>query len=190
MVETPTNGGNQPPIEEPGASANPSEPESDDIEFTPEQKKKLGKILSAERAKVRDQFKDYDDLKRQIKDIETSKLSESQKLQLERDEAKKEAESTKKKLEKFEALELRTKLFADYKTKSGEPLPSNLLKYVKGKNEEEILKNIESIADDFGLRIEKRKNIGNNIPPGSEAPESKHAFMNAAILAAAGRGGR
>lgn len=185
MVETPTNGGNQPPIEEPGASANPSEPESDD--FTPEQKKKLGKILSAERSRIKEQFADYDDLKKQIKEIETSKLSESQKLQLERDEAKKEAESTKKKLEKFEALELRTKLFSDYKTKSGEPLPSNLLKYVKGKNEEEILKNIESIADDFGLRIEKRKNIGNNIPPGSNAPPKKNDFINAQIMGAAGR---
>ena len=90
-------------------------------------------------------------------------------------------------MEKFEALELRTKLFSDYKTKSGEPLPSNLLKYVKGKNEEEILKNIESIADDFGLRIEKRKNIGNNIPPGSNAPPKKNDFINAQIMGAAGR---
>ena len=186
MTEQEANGGNQPPADDKsGASANPSEPESDD--FTPEQKKKLGKILSAERSRIKEQFADYDDLKTKLKEIETSKLSESQKLQLERDEAKKEAESTKKKLEKFEALELRTKLFSDYKTKSGEPLPSNLLKYVKGKNEEEILKNIESIADDFGLRIEKRKNIGNNIPPGSNAPPKKNDFINAQIMGAAGR---
>lgn len=189
MVDNPTDGGNQPPVDDKsGASANPSEPESDD--FTPEQKKKLGKILSAERAKVRDQYKDYDDLKKQIKDIETSKLSEAQKLQLERDEAKKEAEATKKRLEKFEALELRTRLFSDFKTKSGEPIPSNLLKYVKGKTEEDITKSIESIAADFGLKMDKRKNIGNPTPPGSEAAGSKHAFMNSAILSAAGRGGR
>ena len=190
MVDNPADGGNQPPVKnEPGASANPSEPLNSD-DFTPEQQKKLGKILSAERDKIKSQFADYDDLKTKLKEIEKSKLTEAQQLQLERDEAKKEAESTKKKLEKFEALELRTKLFSDFKTKSGEPLPSNLLKYVKGKNEEEILKNIESIAADFGLKLDKKKNIGNPTPPGSETPESKHAFMNAAILAAAGRGGR
>ena len=190
MTEQELNGGNQPPADDKsGASANPSEPESDE-DFTPEQKKKLGKILSAERNKIRDQFKDYEDLKAKLKEIEKSKLTESQQLQLERDEAKKDAESTKKKLEKYEALELRTKLFSDYKTKSGEPLPSNLLKYVKGKNEEEILKNIESIAADFGIGLEKKKNIGNQIPPGTNDPQNKHGFINAQILGAAGRGGR
>ncbi len=188
MTDDELNGGNQPPADKSGASANPSEPESDD--FTPEQKKKLGKILSAERSRIKEQFADYDDLKTKLKEIEKSKLTEAQQLQLERDEAKKETESTKKKLEKFEALELRTKLFSDFKTKSGEPLPSNLLKYVKGKNEEEILRNIESIASDFGLRIEKKKNIGNLIPPGSNDPQNKHGFINAQILGAAGRAGR
>lgn len=191
MTDQELNGGNQPPEKDnPGASANPSEPESDDIEFTPEQKKKLGKILSAERNKVRDQFKDYDDLKKQLKEIEKSKLTEAQQLQLERDEAKKETESAKKRLEKYEALELRTKLFSDFKTKSGEPLPSNLLKYVKGKTEEDITASIEAIAADFGIKTEKKKNIGNPTPPGSESVQGKHAFMNAQILSAAGRGGR
>ena len=189
MVDEANPGGNQPPTDNPGASANPSEPQSDDIEFTPEQKRKLGKILSAERQRVKEQFADYDELKKQLKEIEKSKLTEAQQLQLERDEAKKEAESTKKKLEKFEALELRTRLFSDYKTKSGEPLPSNLLKYVKGKNEEEIAKSIEAVAADFGLKMERRKNIGNPTPPGSD-PLGKHAFMNGQILTAAGRGGR
>jgi hypothetical protein len=188
MVETPTDGGNQPPIEEPGTSANPSEPESDD--FTPEQKKKLGKILSAERARIKEQFADYDGLKAKLKEIEKSKLTEAQQLQLERDEAKKEVDSTKKKLEKYEALELRTKLFSDYKTKSGEPLPSNLLKYVKGKTEEEILKNIESIAADFGLKLEKRRNIGNSTPAGGDPVQGKHDAMNSIIMSAAGLGGR
>ena len=188
MVDETNPGGNQPPTENPGASANPSEPQSDD--FTPEQQKKLGKILSAEREKVKSQFADYEELKNRLKEIEKSKLSEAQQLQLERDEAKKEAESTKKKLEKFEALELRTRLFSDYKTKSGEPLPSNLLKYVKGKNEEEITKSIEAVAADFGLKMDRRKNIGNPTPPGSDPMQGKHGFMNAAILSAAGRGGR
>ena len=187
MVDDATSGGNQPPTDNPGASANPSEPQSDD--FTPEQQKKLGKILSAEREKVKSQFADYEELKKQLKEIEKSKLTEAQQLQLERDEAKKEAESTKKRLEKYEALELRTKLFSDYKTKSGDPLPSNLLKYVKGKNEEEINKSIESVAADFGMKMERRKNIGNPTPPGSD-PIGKHAFMNTQILTAAGRGGR
>jgi hypothetical protein len=190
MVETPTDGGNQPPINEPGASANPSEPESDDIDFTPEQKKKLGKILSAERNKIRDQFKDYEDLKAKLKEIEKSKLTEAQQLQLERDEAKKEAEVLKKKVEKLGAVELRTKLFSDYKTKAGDSLPSHLLKYVSGKDEETILKSIESVANDFGLKLEKKKNIGNQIPPGTNDPQNKHGFINAQILGAAGRGGR
>ncbi len=190
MTDNELNGGNQPPADDkPGASANPSVPLNTD-DFTPEQQKKLGKILSSERDKVKSQYADYDDLKKQLKEIEKSKLTEAQQLQLERDEAKKETESTKKKLERFEALELRTKLFSDYKTKSGEPLPSNLLKYVKGKSEDEILKNIESIAADFGLRIEKKKNIGNQIPPGSNDPQNKHGFINAQILGAAGRTGR
>jgi hypothetical protein len=189
MTEQEAIGGNQPPEDKPGASANPSEPLISD-DFTPEQQKKLGKILSAERDKVKSQFADYDSLKAKLKEIEKSKLTEAQQLQLERDEAKKETESTKKKLEKFEALELRTKLFSDYKTKSGEPLPSNLLKYVKGKNEEEILKNIESIAADFGLKLEKRKNIGNPTPAGGDAVPDKHGFMNDMIKSAAGLGGR
>jgi hypothetical protein len=63
-----------------------------------------------------------------------------------------------------------------------------LLKYVKGKNEEEILKNIESIAADFGLKL--KKNLGNPIPPGSNDPQNKHGFINAQILGAAGRAGR
>jgi len=171
----------------PEASATTSEPLNTD-DFTPEQQKRLGKILSAERDKVKSQYADYDDLKTKLKEIEKSKLTEAQQLQLERDEAKKETESTKKKLEKFEALELRTKLFSDFKTKSGEPLPSNLLKYVKGKNEEEILRNIESIAADFGLKL--KKNLGNPIPPGSNDPQNKHGFINAQILGAAGRAGR
>ena len=190
MTDEPISGGNQPPTDDKsGASANPSEPQSDDIEFTPEQKKKLGKILSAERQRVKEQFADYDELKKQLKEIEKSKLTEAQQLQLERDEAKKEAETTKKQLEQFEALELRTRLFSDFKTKTGEPLPSNLLKYVKGKNEEEISKSIEAVAADFGLKMERRKNIGNPTPPGSD-PIGKHAFMNSQILTAAGRGGR
>jgi hypothetical protein len=178
------------PNTNPEASATTPEPESDDIEFTPEQKKKLGKILSAERSRIKEQFADYDGLKAKLKEIEKSKLSESQQLQLERDEAKKETEATKKRLEKFEALELRTKLFSDYKTKGGDPLPSNLLKYVKGKNEEEILGNIESIAADFGLKLEKRRNIGNPTPAGGEAPPNKNDFINAQIMSMAGRGGR
>ena len=189
MTETPNPGGNQPPQNEPGASANPSEPlDSDD--FSPEQQKKLGKILAAERQKVKDQFKDYDDLKKQLKEIEKSKLTESEKLQLERDEAKKEAESWKKKAERGEVVERRAKLFSDFKTKGGDSLPTHLLKYVKGKSEEEITASIESIAADFGIKTEKKKNIGNPIPPGSNQPGDKHAFMNAQILGAAGRGGR
>ena len=189
MAEDITPGWNQPPQNEPGASANPSEPlDSDD--FSPEQQKKLGKILAAERQKVKDQFKDYDDLKKQLKEIEKSKLTESERLQVERDEAKKEAESWRKKAEKADSLELRTKLFSEFKTKTGESLPSHLLKYVKGKKEEEITASIESIAADFGIKTEKKKNIGNPIPPGSNQPGDKHAFMNAQILGAAGRGGR
>ena len=190
MTDQELNGGNQPPAEESGASANPSEPESDDIDFSPEQKRKLGKILSAERAKVRDQFKDYDDLKKQLKEIEKSKLTEAQQLQLERDEAKKEAEALKKKVEKLSSVELRTKLFSDYKTKAGESLPSHLLKYVSGKDEEAITKSIESVANDFGLKLDKKKNIGNPTPPGGNAPQDKHGFINSVIMGAAGRGGR
>lgn len=192
MTDEELNGGNQPPADNnPGASANPSEPlESDDIEFTPEQKKKLGKILSAERNKVREQFKDYDELKTKLKEIEKSKLTEAQQLQLERDEAKKEAEALKKKVEKLSSVELRTKLFSDYKTKAGESLPSHLLKYVSGKDEDAIIKSIESVANDFGLKLEKKKNIGNPTPPGSNDPQNKHGFMNSQILTVAGRGGR
>ena len=191
MTDQELNGGNQPPADDKsGASANPSEPESDDIDFTPEQKKKLGKILSAERNKIRDQYKDYEDLKAKLKDIEKSKLSEAQQLQLERDEAKKEAEVLKKKVEKLGAVELRTKLFSDYKTKAGDSLPSHLLKYVSGKDEDAILKSIESVANDFGLKLEKKRNIGNNIPPGSNAPPKKNDFINAQIMGAAGRGVR
>ena len=189
MTDDVTPGGNQPPQNEPGASANPSEPlDSDD--FSPEQRKRLGKILSAERDKIRSQFADYEDLKKQLKEIEKSKLTEAEKLQLERDEAKKEAESWKKKAEKADSLELRTKLFSEFKTKSGDSLPSHLLKYVKGKTEEDIQKSIELVAADFGLKTEKRKTIGNPIPPGSNQSGDKHAFMNAQILGAAGRGGR
>ena len=189
MTDDITPGGNQPPQNEPGASANPSEPlDSDD--FSPEQQKKLGKILAAERQKVKDQFKDYDDLKKQLKEIEKSKLTEAEKLQMERDEAKKEAESWKKKAEKADSLELRTKLFSEFKTKSGDSLPSHLLKYVKGKTEEDIQKSIELVAADFGLKTERKKTIGNPIPPGSNQSGDKHAFMNAQILGAAGRGGR
>jgi len=193
MPEQEVIGGNQPPEDKSGASANPSVPLNTD-DFTPEQQKKLGKILSAERDKVRDQFKDqlkdYEITRSKLKEIEKSKLTEAQQLQLERDEAKKETESTKKRLEKYEALELRTKLFSDFKTKSGDPLPSNLLKYVKGKTEEEILKNIESIAEDFGLKLEKKRNIGNPTPAGGESATGKHDFMNDMIMGAAGLGGR
>ena len=187
MTEDVTPGGNQPPQNEPGASANPSEPlDSDD--FTPEQRKRLGKILSAERDKIRSQFADYDDLKKQLKEIEKSKLTEAEKLQLERDEAKKEAENWKKRAEKADSLELRTKLFADYKSKTGESLPAHLLKYVKGKTEEDIQKSIEAVASDFGLKA--KRNVGNPIPPGSNEPPKKNDWMNAHILGAAGRGGR
>jgi len=74
MTDDELNGGNQPPADKSGASANPSEPESDD--FTPEQKKKLGKILSAERSRIKEQFADYEDLKTKLKEIEKSKLTE------------------------------------------------------------------------------------------------------------------
>jgi vacuolar-type H+-ATPase subunit I/STV1 len=191
MTDQEAIGGNQPPADDKsGASANPSEPESDDIDFTPEQKRKLGKILSAERNKVREQFKDYEELKTKLKEIEKSKLTEAQQLQLERDEAKKEAEALKKKVEKLGAVELRTKLFSDFKTKAGDSLPSHLLKYVSGKDEETITKSIESIANDFGLKLEKKKNIGNQIPPGTNDPQNKHGFINSMIMGAAGRGGR
>ena len=187
MTETPNPGGNQPPNDNPGASANPSEPlDSDD--FSPEQRKRLGKILSAERDKIRSQFADYDTIKQQLKEIEKSKLTEAEKLQLERDEAKKEAESWKKKAEKADSLELRTKLFSEFKTKAGDPLPSTLLKYVKGKTEEDIQKSIETVAADYGIKT--KKIIGNPIPPGSNQSGGKHDFINAQILGAAGRGGR
>ena len=192
MTDNPSPGGNQPPQNDSGASVNPSEPSSsDDIDFTPEQQKRLGKILSAEREKVKSQYADYDDIKKKLKEIEREKLTEAEKLQLERDEAKKEAETWKKKAEKGDALELRTKLFAEFKTKSGDSLPSHLLKYVKGKGEEEILKSIESVASDFGLKATNKKGTGGPIPPGgTEPPDKKHGFMNAQILGAAGRGGR
>ena len=190
MTEDDLNGGNQPPADDKsGASASPSVPLNTD-DFTPEQQKRLGKILSAERDKVKSQYADYDDLKAKLKEIEKSKLTEAQQLQLERDEAKKLAESLQKKVEKLSSVELRTKLFSDYKTKAGESLPSHLLKYVSGKDEEAITKSIESIANDFGLKLEKKKNIGNAIPPGANDPLNKHGFINSMIMGAAGRGGR
>ena len=107
MTDNPSPGGNQPPQNDSGASVNPSEPStSDDICFSPEQQKRLGKILSVEREKVKSQYADYDDIKKKLKEIEREKLTEAEKLQLERDEAKKEAETWKKKAEKGDALEL------------------------------------------------------------------------------------
>ena len=180
--------GSQAAEKETGGNSTASESQSDDIDFTPEQRRRLGKILSAERDKIRSQFADYDDLKKQLKEIEKSKLTEAEKLQLERDEAKKEAESWKKKAEKADSLELRTKLFSEYKSKNGESLPSHLLKYVKGKTEEDIQKSIELVASDFGIKA--KRNIGNAIPPGNNEPSKKNAWMNEHILNVAGRGSR
>ncbi|MCK9570240.1 hypothetical protein M0R72_14945 [Candidatus Pacearchaeota archaeon] len=191
MTEQELNGGTQPPAKNTEAAANPSEPnESDDIKFTPEQQKRLGKLLSAERDKVRDQFKDYDELKTKLREIEKSKLTESQRLQQERDDAIKEKDALSKKVEKLGAVELRTKLFADFRTKDGQGLPSHLIKYVTGKDEASITASIESIATDFGAKLGKKQSIGSPTPPGSERATGKHDFINAQILSAAGYGSR
>jgi len=190
MTEQELNGGTQPPANHTEAAANPSEPNESDVEFTPEQQKKLGKLLAAERQRERERYKDYDELKTKLKDIEKSKLTESQRLQQERDEAIKEKDALSKKVEKLGAVELRTKLFSDFRTKDGQGLPSHLMKYVTGKDEESITKSIESIATDFGAKLSKKQSIGNPTPAGSNDAADKHAFMNAQILQAAGRGGR
>lgn len=188
MTDQELNGGTQPPAKDTEAAATTPEPESDDIEFTPEQKKKLGKLLSNERKAVREQFKDYNDLKKKLADIETSKLSETERLQKERDEAKAEADTIKKQLEDFSAKELRVKLYAEYKTKDGQSLPIGLMKYVTGNDEKSIAASIESIAQDFGAKV--RKSIGNPTPPGSESASGKNDFINSQIMSMAGRGGR
>jgi alanyl-tRNA synthetase len=196
MTDQELNGGNQPPEDnKSGAPANPSEPnESDDIEFTPEQKRKLGKIISAERKAERKtvaaQFKDYDDLKKKIQEIEDAKLSESERLQKEKEEAIKERDAIKNQLADFGAKELRINMYSEYKTKDGQSLPIGLMKYVTGTDEKSIAASIESIAADFGAKVEKRKNIGNSTPAGTEAVPNKNAFMNDQIMAVAGRGGR
>lgn len=195
MTDQELNGGNQPPAENPGVPANPSEPnESDDIEFTPEQKKKLGKIISAERKAERKtvtaQFKDYDDLKKKIQEIENSKLSESERLQKERDEAARERDEAKKQLSDFGAKELRITMYSEFKTKDGQSLPIGLMKYVTGTDEKSIAASIESIAADFGAKVEKRKNIGNSTPAGGEGAPVKNSFMNDQIMTMAGRGSR
>jgi len=191
MTDQEAIGGNQPPAEEkPGTPANPSEPsESDDIEFTPEQKKKLGKLLSAERKAVREQFKDYPDLQKKLKEMENAKLTESERLQKEKEEAIKERDTVKNQLSEFAAKEMRITMYAEYKTKDGQSLPIGLMKYVTGSDEKSIATSIESIAADFGTKLEKRKNIGNPTPAGGEATQGKNDFMNNLIYAAAGRGG-
>lgn len=189
MVDNPEVGGTPTPEGNPSEGAASSEPnESDD--FTPEQKKRIGQLLSKERKTVREQFKDYDDLKKKISEIENSKLSEAEKLQKERDEARGEAANIKKQLEELSAKEMRINMFADFKTKDGQNLPINLIKYVQGNSKDDILESIESIAADFGAKLEKKKGIGNPTPPGGSPAPSKHAFMNEQILVAAGRGGR
>jgi len=192
MTDQEVNGGNQPPAEEkPGVPANPSEPsESDDIDFTPEQKKKLGKLLSAERKAVREQFKDYPELQKKLKEMENAKLTESERLQKEKEEAIKERDEAKKQALEFGSKELRVQMYAEFKTKDGQSLPISLMKYVTGSNEKEIASSIESIASDFGAKLEKRKQIGNPTPAGGEASPGKNDFINAQIMSAAGRGGR
>ena len=192
MTDQELNGGNQPPEDnKSGAPANPSEPsESDDIEFTPAQKKKLGKLLSQERKATREQYKDYDDLKKKISEIENSKLTESERLQKERDEARGEAAQIKKQLEEAAAKEMRMTLFADFKMKDGQSLPISLLQYVTGNDEKSIASSIESVAQNFGANVKKRNNIGNPTPAGGEASPGKNDFINAQIMSAAGRGGR
>lgn len=183
-------GGTQPPAKDTEAAATTPEPESDDIEFTPEQKKKLGKLLSAERKAVREQFKDYNDLKKKIEEIENSKLSETERLKKEKEDAARERDEAKGKLSEFEAKDLRIKLYSEFKTKDGQSLPVSLMKYVTGNDEKSITSSIESIAADFGAKLEKRKGIGNPTPAGGEAVTGKHDFMNSLIMGAAGLGGR
>jgi len=173
----------------PEASATTPEPESDDIEFTPEQKKKLGKLLSNERKAVREQFKDYNELKQKLTAAENAKLSESERLQKERDDAKRETADIKNQIAEFGAKELRITMYSEFKMKDGQSLPINLIKYVTGNDEKSIAASIESIASDFGAKLEKRKQIGNPTPAGGEASQGKNDFMNNLIYAAAGRGG-
>lgn len=188
MTDNP-DGGAQPPANDPGASATTPEPDNSD-DFTPEQKKKLGSLLAAERRKVRDQFKDYEDLKKKLQDSENAKLSDAERLQKERDEARGDASNWRTKAESLEAEKRRINLFADFKLKDGSSLPINLLKYVSGSSKEDIQSSIESLASDFGAKLEKKKSVGNPTPPGSSSTPGKHDFMNAQILSAAGRGGR
>lgn len=194
MTDQELNGGNQPPEDKPGVPANPSEPnESDDIEFTPEQKKKLGKIISnerkAERKTVTAQFKDYDDLKKKIAEIEDAKLSESERLQKEKEEAIKERDAIKNQIAEFASKDLRVKLFSEFTMKDGQALPIDLLQYVKGDDEKSIASSIEAVARSFGAKLEKRKQIGNSTPAGTEAVPNKNDFMNQQIMDLAGRGG-
>ncbi len=192
MIENPAEGGSPTPQDKtPEGAANPSEPiESDEVTFTPAQKKKLGKLLSDERKAVREQFKDYNDLKAKLSEIEKSKLSESERLQQEKEEAIKERDEARRQALEFGSKELRVKMYSEFKTKDGSSLPVSLMKYVTGSDEKSIASSIESIAADFGAKLEKRKGIGNPTPAGGEAATTKNGFMNDLIMGAAGLGGR
>ena len=121
--------------------------------------------------------------------MENAKLTESERLQKEKEEAIKERDTVKNQLSEFAAKEMRITMYAEYKTKDGQSLPIGLMKYVTGSDEKSIATSIESIAADFGTKLEKRKNIGNPTPAGGEATQGKNDFMNNLIYAAAGRGG-
>ena len=50
--------------------------------------------------------------------------------------------------------------------------------------------NVISWYDGIFTELAKKKNIGNQIPPGANDPQNKHGFINSMIMGAAGRGGR
>lgn len=159
-----------------------------EIKFTAEQQAHVNKLVSQARAAGKEsaskQFGDYDEMKKQLAELQDKDKSEAEKL---RNELARRDKDLKKALEVNEAL-------TSFKTQTelqglkadrcaALKLPAHYAKYATGSTPEEIDASLKALHTDFGARD---IGAGGGGGEGGPSKKSENDVMNAIIFKKAG----